>query len=147
MPIYTYQCQQGHEYERFYSIKHHRSTETCLACYFHDGTIMLASQIITAPILVKVAPDICYDSPVDGRVISSWSAREEDLKRHHCRPYDPAMKQDAERFRNESQAKVEAAMDETVAEAITKMPTKERGKLYTDLTEKGLTADIIRTTV
>ena len=104
-------------------------------------------QIISAPTMVKVAQDICYDSPIDGRPITSWSAREEDLKRNHCRPYDPAMKQDAERFRNESQAKVEAAMDETVAEAITKMTTKERGKLYTDLTEKGLTADIIRTTV
>ena len=104
-------------------------------------------RLISLPMMVTVRPSIAYDSPVDGRVITSWAAREEDLKRHHCRPYDPMMKQDAETFRNESQANVEAAMDETVAEAITKMPTKQRARLYSDLTEKNLTAEVIRTTV
>ena len=143
MPLYEFGCPNGCREEHFLTL-FQRNCWTTHLCRKHER---LMEQIISAPTMVKVAPDICYDSPVDGRPITSWEAREEDLKRNHCRPYDPMMKQDAERFRNESQAKVEAAMDETVAEAITKMPTKERGKLYADLTEKGLTADIIRTTV
>ena len=139
MPLYEYQCGAGHIFERYLTLAHFQNWAPCV-CGF------IGLQRITAPMMVKVAQDVCYDSPIDGRPITSWSAREEDLKRNHCRPYDPAMKQDAARFREDSQAKVEAAMDETVAEAITKMPTKERAHLYSDLTEKNLTAEVIRTT-
>ena len=140
MPLYDFTCAHGCREERYLTLAQHRMPQ---ACFFHW---MAMQQIIAAPLVVSVQPDIFYTSPIDDRPISSWAAREEDLKRHGCRAYDPAMKQDAERFRNESQASLEKAMDETVERAITKMPTKQRGQLYSDLVDKGMTAEPIRST-
>jgi hypothetical protein len=88
-----------------------------------------------------------YDSPIDGRPITSWDARQEDLKRSHCRPYDPEMKKDAERFRQAQDAALEASIEATVEEAIEKMPTAKRGKLMSELTEQGVGVEYARSTV
>jgi hypothetical protein len=130
MPFYDYSCPDGHLFTKYFSVSNHVGELYC-------DCGELAKQIISSPAMVKVAPSIAYDSPIDGRPITTWAAREEDLKRNNCRPYDPEMKTDAANYRKEQQAKLEAALDETVAETITKMPTKDRGKLYADLTEKG----------
>jgi hypothetical protein len=108
---------------------------------------MPAEQIITAPLLVKVAQDVCYDSPIDGRPITSWEARREDLKRSNCRPYDPEMKTDAARYRKAQDDALEASIDQHVEETIEKMPTAQRGKLYSELTEQGVQVEYVRSTV
>jgi hypothetical protein len=86
--------------------------------------------------MVKIAADVCYDSPIDGKHITSWAAREEDLARSGCRPYDPEMKTDAARHRREMDDSLDKAVDATVEEAIEKMPTKQRGTLFQELTEQ-----------
>jgi hypothetical protein len=102
--------------------------------------------MITAPLLVKAAPNICYDSPIDGSHITSWDARREDLKRNGCREYDPEMKTDYHQRIKDSEAKLDATIEAHVEEAIEKMPTAKRGKLYSELTDQGVQADVIRTT-
>ena len=139
MPFYEYECGARHVFTRYLTLKHFQNWAPC-----ECG--LIGVQRITAPAMVKVAPDLCYDSPIDGTPITSWAAREEDLKRNGCRPYDPAMKDDAARFRQDSQQAVERAMDETVEELVTKMPTAKRGKLYSELTEKNLIAEPRRIT-
>ena len=41
------------------------------------------------PQLIKPMPD--YQSPIDGRPITSRTARKEDLKRNGCVPYEPSL--------------------------------------------------------
>lgn len=139
-PFYDYACPKGHLLTKYLQLRNHTGE---LACDCGEW----AKQVITSPAMIKVAASIAYDSPVDGRHITTWDARAEDLKRNHCRPYDPGMKKDAENFRNARQAKLEAAIDETIAETVTKMPTAQRGKLYADLVDKGLDLQVERKTV
>jgi putative FmdB family regulatory protein len=140
MPLYIYRCEQGHLFEIFLTVSKHTAQWNC-PCG------LLARQVITAPAMVTVAPDICYDSPIDGRIITSWAAREEDLKRSNCRPYDPEQKTDyANRLKTQ-----EVALDKMIevhAEEVTqKMTTAQRGKIYSELTEQGAEAQIVRGTL
>ncbi len=105
---------------------------------------MLAEQVIGAPLLVKVAADVCYDSPIDGRPITNWQARNEDLKRSGCQPYDPCMKQDTDRMRKEKAEELDKAIELHVEETVEKMPSAKRAKLASELTEQGVGVDVVR---
>jgi hypothetical protein len=131
MPLYEYLCWQGHLTVRFTSVANHSPIESCETC----GD--MANQIIGAPSAVKVAEDVHYESPIDGTPITSWAARANDLSRHNCVPYDPGMRDDHERRLEEADRRLEQAVDEHVERAITKMSTKQRGQLYSELTEQG----------
>lgn len=108
---------------------------------------MLAEQIISAPTLVWGQPECRYDSPIDGTPITSYAQRQEDMKRNNCREYDPEMKKDAQRRLQEGEQSLNKAVGESVEEAIAKMPTAKRGKLYSELAEQGVSADIVRKSV
>ena len=94
---------------------------------------------------VFVQADICYDSPIDGRPITSKQARIEDLARNNCQEYDPGMRQDYERRGKESQEKLEKIFDASVDEALALMPVRQREKLETELAG-GATAEPVRVT-
>jgi hypothetical protein len=96
--------------------------------------------------MVKVASDVCYDSPIDGKPITSWQAREEDLKRNGCTAYDPEQKMDYANRLKESESLLDKSIEVSVEETIAKMPTEKRGKLYSELTEQGVQADVVRVT-
>lgn len=139
MPRYQYQCPQAHTFLKFSTVAEHSPLAQC-AC--GDW----AAQVITAPLLVTVSADVCYDSPIDGRPITSHDAWREDLKRHDCVPYDPGMRQDYDRRQADSDARLEQSIDAHVEQAIMQMPTATRAKLYSELTEQGMTADVVRST-
>ena len=141
MPTYSYRCPSGHDFTRYDSVANHLSLRLCPTCF------AASTQIITAPLMVKVAQDVCYDSPIDGRAITSWDARQEDLKRSNCVPYDPEQKTDAANRRKQEEAALDTLI-ETHAEQVTeKMTTAQRGKIYSELTEQGKTAEIVRTSL
>ena|SRR3990167_1009282 len=139
MPQYLYHCRGNHTFLRFSTVSEHSPIAMC-ACG------QQASQVITAPTLVKVAADVCYDSPIDGRPITSHDAWKEDLKRHDCVAYDPEMKTDAARRIDEADAHLDRLVDAHVEEAIEKMPTAKRAQLWSEMTEQGLSADVVRST-
>ena len=139
MPQYLYHCRGNHTFIRFSTISEHSPIALC-----ECG--QQASQIITAPTLVKVAADVCYDSPIDGRPITSHQARLEDMKRHDCVEYDPEMKKDYERRIKESDEHLDRLVDAHVEESIEKMPTAKRAQLYSEMTEQGMSADVVRST-
>lgn len=140
MPEYIYRCHKGHEMSRFVHVSKHLPFVDCERC----GVI--AHQVITAPLLVKAAADVSYDSPIDGRPITSWQARQEDLKRNGCREYDPGMRADYDRRCKESASELDASIEASVEEAVEKMSTSKRAKLYSELTEQGVSADVVRST-
>jgi len=63
-----------------------------------DGRPMdkpFAGQIVMPTVLSDI-PE--YSSPIDGRPITSRSARREDLKRNNCVEYEPSMKPQHPKF-------------------------------------------------
>lgn len=140
MPTYTYQCEGGHVFERYLRLSQLDDRQWCESCN------RAMTRIITVPALAFAQPEIRYDSPIDGRPITSWAQRREDLDRNHCQPYDPEMKTDANNRVKESTQNLEKAMGETVEAQIEKMPSKKREKLYNEITRAGAEVEYHRAT-
>lgn len=136
MPAYTFECECGRTFEVVRSVKDFRRTALC-----DCGST--AQLVITAPAFGFVQRECRYDSPVDGRPITSWAARRDDLARHGCQEYDPEMRKDAERFRREADEKLDRAVSETVEREIEKMPSAKRERLHNELAS-GVTAEVER---
>lgn len=135
MPIYRYKCAEGHAFERFLSVRDHEEALPCEECP------LAAIQVIGAPMLVTAAVDVCYDSPIDGRPITSHQQRREDMKRSDSVPYDPEMKRDALRRKQESQDQFESAVEQTVHEEIAKMPRAKKQQLIREVVREGQTVE------
>lgn len=101
-------------------------------------------KFLEAPLFFGVK-DICYDSPIDGRAITSMAARREDLARSGCIEYDPEMKTDYLRRAAESEKKLDASVDQLVEKEIATMPTRKRERLEAEMAG-GVTAEIVRQT-
>ena len=138
MPTYLYRCANEHITTKICPVALYEEAVSC------DDCALVAQRLFTPPLLVAAQPDVCYDSPIDGTPITSRHARQEDFKRHDCIEYDPEMKKDAVRRREESQQKLEAEVEQSVTEAIAKMTTAQRGKLYSEVTEQGAGCDVRR---
>lgn len=136
MPLHDFRCARGHVTEEFVA---QGVDEVTCACRLPATKVFL-----TAP-MAFIQPDICYDSPIDGRPITSKQAREEDLARSGCVPYDPEMKTDYVRRAEREQAELEASFDRTVDEEITKMPARKRELLQSELSA-GADASLERVT-
>ena len=137
MPIYEYLCPCGSLIVRFKTVANHSAMEVC-----ECGR--LAEQVIGAPSTLKVAEDVCYDSPIDGTPITSWAARANDLARHGCRPYDPGMRQDHERRLAENEQKLDQSIHQQVERTVEKMSTKQRGQLWNEMTRAGADTQVQR---
>lgn len=124
--IYQYACKNGHHFERVLPVADYRTLQLC-------DCGAAGRRVISVPRLVKSTPDISYDSPIDGRAITSMAQRREDLARSGCREYDPEMKKDAEKFRKESQEKLERNVDDTVERHIDSLPGRKREALNNEL--------------
>lgn len=94
--------------------------------------------------MIFVQQDIHYQSPVDGRVITSRHQRLDDLARNNCVEYDPEMKKDYQRRVAETEQKLDKSVDEQVERAISQMPSRKRERLENEL-RAGVDADIVRT--
>lgn len=141
MPTYTYQCDQQHVTTEIASMRCYRPVVPCGTCG------QSSERIFTPPLLVKVAQDVHYTSPITGEPIRSYAARAEDMARHGAVEYDPGMTQDVERRREESWKQFEDDVDRTVAEDIAKMPSTKRAQLAKEVVEMGLTTEAVRQTV
>ena len=138
MPSYLYRCANQHQFERVTTVRNHESAVSCEECD------LVAQQVITAPAMVKVAPDLCYDSPIDGAPITSHAARTEDLKRNNCIPYDPEMKRDAARKTTERDEALYTSIEETVCTEVAKMPPKKKRQLVKELVRQGTDIEVTR---
>ena len=137
MPMYSLRCDNGHEFDLYLKFKDLELEQFCVCG-------RPAVRIIQAP-HIFVQKDICYDSPIDGRPITSKQARIEDLKRTGCIPYEEGMKQDHDRRAVEAERNLDSAVDETVEREVALMPSRKREKLFSEL-ESGLTVEPTRMT-
>lgn len=137
MPNYAYICHCGAKFDRFLKVADYQTPQTC-----ECGSA--ARRVISLP-MIHVSPDICYDSPIDGRPITSKQARLQDLARSNCVPYDPDQKQDYTRRIEAQEAALEKAVDHTVDAEIANMPARKREKLEAEL-QGGASVDVVRVT-
>lgn len=124
--LYEYRCRNGHEFEKNLPVADYKTPQQCDICHCEGR------RIISLPIL-KIAQDVCYDSPVTGEPITTMKKRREDLARAGCQPYDPDMKQDTDRYVREKADRLERAVDATVEEAIETMPSHKKERLANEL--------------
>ena len=138
MPAYSYRCANQHETTKFSRMRDYVEAVDC------DQCDLAAVRIFTPPIMVTAAPDVRYDSPIDGRPITSHAARKEDLKRNDCIPYDPEIKKDAVRWQKERQEAFDAKVDQTVAMQIAQMPSQKRQQLVKEVVGMGASLEVNR---
>ena len=131
MPLYSFRCQQGCDEERYLPLAEYDSAQVCAT---HREMMW---RTISAPLMLKVQPDVRYNSPVDGRHITSMNAHREDLKRNNCVAYDPEVKTDSKRRQRESEESLAREVSDTVESFVEKLPTKRRGQLMSEMTERG----------
>jgi len=106
----------------------------------HRGVRFMASPMIF------VSQDVCYDSPIDGRPITSMAAHRDDLARSGCVAYDPEMKKDAARRRQESADKLESSIDDHVEREWAGMPSQKKEVLAAEM-QAGVTLEPVRQTL
>ena len=135
MPTYEFVCPEGHKFERVLRVADYNVPQGC-ECGLY------AKRQISIP-MVFVSQEIRYESPIDGKVITTRQQRQEDFARNNCVEYDPEMKKDVERRQAEKEAKLERAVDETVEREIHSMTPRSREKLTAEL-EGGITAEVVR---
>lgn len=79
-----------------------------------DGELVEVQRVRREPKFPAIHCDIPeYESPIDGRIISSRKERREDLKRSGCRPYEgfESEHKEAMKFREEQDKKFEDNLD------------------------------------
>ena len=135
MPVYEFKCPEGHRFDRILKVADYNVPQGCKCGLY-------AKRLISIP-MVFVAQDIRYESPIDGKVITTRQQRLDDLKRNDCVPYDPEMKVDQARRQEEREKKLEAAIDSTVEKTVHEMPARKREKLAAEI-QGGLTPEVIR---
>jgi hypothetical protein len=123
MPTYEAMCRKcGKYHEYISSISRCYDTPECCG----EKTV---KSIFTAP--VGYCENIHYQSPIDGRAITTKQARVEDLKRNGCRPWE-GMEQEKkvaqERVKAEEKA-FDARLEETAVGVYQSLPSESRQAL------------------
>ena len=135
MPTYEFRCPEGHKFDRVLRVADYNVPQGC-------DCGLYAQRQISIP-MVFVSQDIRYESPIDGKVITTRQQRQEDLARSGCIEYDPEMKKDAARRQLENDKNLDKAIDATVEKEIHAMPARSREKLVAEL-QGGITAEVVR---
>jgi len=125
MPEYSYECENGHAFDRWLPLSEYKSAQKC-----ECGAP--AKKIFTTPVIIA-SKEIHYESPIDGRPIESMKQRQQDLARSNCQEYDPEMKTDYIRRQQKKDASLEKAVSETVEKELAKMPSEKLERLQNEL--------------
>lgn len=127
MPIYVFECEKGHKFDRFLPIKDYDEPQTC------DCGAMAKRKIVPTMINCDIQPWDHYVSPTSGKLITSYKQRREDMKRSNCVDYDPGMRRDYDNSVKASERKLEKSIDQTVEKEFERMPTQKRERLANEL--------------
>lgn len=145
MPLHDFRCPVGHITEA--QVSHGVDWISCTRCgectpeckanhipgyeVLHLGT--RAEKVFLVAPRGYVQPDICYDSPIDGRPITSKQARIEDLKRNQCREYDPTEKDEVIRNKARAEAELDKSIDDSVDATLAGWSTRKKELLEQEI--------------
>jgi putative FmdB family regulatory protein len=133
MPIYSYLCPCGTEFDRFLKLTDYDQPQTC-----ECGK--------TAPKLIKpvsIHVDFpAYLSPASNKWITSRAERREDLKATNCVEWDPGVKEEQQRRLAAEDAALDKKVEDHVEKEIMSMPAAKRERLATEV--ESLDVDLVR---
>lgn len=124
MPTYLLKCDNEHYFDRYLKLAHYNDPQTC-------DCGAPAKRQITAPMIAPMFED--YESPIDGKPITSKAKRIEDLARSGCVPYETGVVENSTKIWKDSEAKLEQEFDKTIDMEISKMSAKQQDKLDQEL--------------
>lgn len=124
MPVYQLKCENGHIFDRFLKLANYNDPQIC-----ECGSP--AKRQITAPMIAPMFED--YQSPIDGRPITSKRKRLDDMARSNCIEYDPGMLQDNNERIKRQEAELDKKIDSTVEKEIMNMSSEKRERLAHEL--------------
>ena len=126
MPIYDYECQNGHRFDRFLKLKDYRDPQVC-ECGSKSKRVIMPTMINC-----DIPPWEYFESPVSGKPITSYKERKKDMIEHGCVDYEPLQKQVTNHM-NTQERQLEKKVDDFVDKTIGEMPVRKREKLETEL--------------
>lgn len=110
MPMYEYRCEQGHVLAEYRTVSGRSAPATCRCG-------LAAEKVILSP--PRVFGDFAgYESPASGKWIEGRRAREEDLKRTGCRPYEAGEREEMMRRQTQADRALDAKVDEVVEKTL-----------------------------
>lgn len=125
MPVYEAKCSQcGTVTDYYQSVANCMKTPECCG---HSMT----KVILTAP--MGYVENIEYQSPIDGRPITTKQARLDDLARNNCRPWE-GLDQEvkvAQSRAKEEEKKADKAIEDSVVSAWNSLEPEKRRVLET----------------
>ena len=111
MPIYEYQCEQGHVTEAYAAVSARHEPQECECCGRGARKV-----ILHAP---KVFGDLQgYESPASGKWIEGRRAREDDFRRTGTRPYESGEREEAQRRAAANERALDHRIDVAVEQAV-----------------------------
>ena len=131
MPIYVFTCENGHQFDRLLRLANYKDPQTCECGQPAKLKIMPTMINFDMPNWER------YESPVSGKLITSYKERKADMEEHGCVDYEPSMRKHATKNMEDCDRKLEKKMDETVEAEIQKMPARKKEKLDQELVNAG----------
>jgi len=128
MPIYVYECTQGHRFDKFLPLKDYNTTQVC------ECGKNAYRKIVPTMLSPDIAPWDAYVSPTTGNLITSHKQRKQDMRNSGCVDYEPSLKKNYKRSEREEELKIEKSLDNTVDEIYEKMPSQKKEMLERELT-------------
>lgn len=118
MPLYTFKCPECGTLDRvFRKVAERNQAPLCR----HGAVEHYMARIVEAPAVQADLPG--YQSPIDGSWIEGRRARNEDLRRNNCRPWEGIETERAEANKRvaEADAQFEKAIEKGIAETYNGM--------------------------
>lgn len=126
-PIYVFECESGHKFDRFLKLDEYDTPQTC------ECGKAAKRKIVPTMIKPDMADWEAYQSPASGKWITSYSEREADMKATGCVDYDPGMRKVQRQKEQDEDKALDAAVDDTVERAWEAMPSDKKEKLENEL--------------
>ena len=126
MPIYDYECGCGERFQKYLPISEYDEQQFC-RCGKQAIKIFLSAPIF------KIQKDIRYRSPIDGREITTWRQRNEDLASSGSIPLDDDVKKHINDIKKRQDEKDEREIDEYVERYVETLDSKSVERLGSEL--------------
>lgn len=135
MPIYTYRCACGTQFDRFLPLSQYQTPQKCESCGY------TAEKILTPVAVLGDYPG--YECPVSGKWIEGRKAHQENLARTGCRVLETGEREAYLKRQAREDTAFEAKVEETVDRFITTLPEQKRVGLFNEVAA-GAVAEITR---
>ena len=135
MPLYDFQCSNGHKFERIVPLKDFEAPIFC-------DCNALAERLISAPMFSVDTTG--YNCPITGDWIGSKHQHRENLAKHGCRVLETGETEAAAAFRKAEDEKLDKALDETVERTIEALPSAKKEQLHNELVNGKLDLNVAR---